>query len=214
MPTKKPAKKTSGNRQAAYTARNRAALLKAGQEVLADIGPNATIEELAKHAQVSPTTIYKYFASKEVLFAEAMSEIYQRWVIWAYNGKPRGGSLETTLETGRKLFWVKQSHPLFAKILQNTLRDPTFVITANKNAAEAVFKNHAELGVLNKEDFDKRFIIWSYAYAGILTSVHVTEELSPTQAEESLGLALSIWGLSEAKAKKLMSRPLVFAPVN
>jgi AcrR family transcriptional regulator len=214
MPTKKPAKKTSGNRQAAYTARNRAALIKAGQEVLADIGPNATIEELAKHAQVSPTTIYKYFASKEVLFAEAMSEIYQRWVIWAYNGKPRGGSLETTLETGRKLFWVKQSHPLFAKILQNTLRDPTFVITANKNAAEAVFKNHAELGVLNKDDFDKRFIIWSYAYVGILTSVHVTEELSPTQAEESLGLALSIWGVSEVKAKKLMSRPLVFAPVN
>jgi AcrR family transcriptional regulator len=214
MPTKKPARKTSGNRQAAYSARNRAALLKASQEVLADIGPNATIEELAKHAQVSPTTIYKYFASKEVLFAEAMSEIYQRWVIWAYNGKPSGGSLETTLETGRKLFWVKQSHPLFAKILQNTLRDPTFVITANKNAAEAVFKNHAELGVLNKDDFDKRFIIWSYAYVGILTSVHVTEDLSPTQAEESLGLALSIWGLSEAKAKKLMSRPLVFAPVN
>ena len=108
MPTKKPAKKTSGNRQAAYTARNRAALLKAGQEVLADIGPNATIEELAKHAQVSPTTIYKYFASKEVLFAEAMSEIYQRWVIWAYNGKPLGGSLETSLDTGRKLFWVRQ----------------------------------------------------------------------------------------------------------
>ena len=214
MPTKKPARKTSGNRQAAYTARNRAALIKAGQEVLADIGPNATIEELAKHAQVSPTTIYKYFASKEVLFAEAMSEIYQRWVIWAYNGKPSGGSLETTLETGRKLFWVKQSHPLFAKILQNTLRDPTFVITANKNAAEAVFRNYAELGVLNKDDFDKRFIIWSYAYVGILTSVHVTEDLSPTQAEESLGLALSIWGLSEAKAKKLMSRPLVFAPVN
>jgi AcrR family transcriptional regulator len=214
MPTKKPAKKTSGNRQAAYTARNRAALLKAGQEVLADIGPSATIEELAKHAQVSPTTIYKYFASKEVLFAEAMSEIYQRWVIWAYNGKPRGGSLETSLDTGRKLFWVKQSHPLFAKILQNTLRDPTFVITANKNAAEAVFRNYAELGVLNKEDFDKRFIIWSYAYVGILTSVHVTQELSPTQAEESLGLALSIWGISEAKAKKLMSRPLVFAPVN
>jgi hypothetical protein len=88
------------------------------------------------------------------------------------------------------------------------------VITANKNAAEAVFKNHAELGVLNKDDFDKRFIIWSYAYVGILTSVHVTEELSPTQAEESLGLALSIWGVSEVKAKKLMSRPLVFAPVN
>jgi AcrR family transcriptional regulator len=145
----------------------------------------ATIEELANHAQVSPTTIYKYFESKEVLFSEAISEIYQRWVIWAYNGKPPGGSLETTLDAGRKLFWVKQSHPLFAKILHNTLRDPSFVISATKSGAEAVFKNYAELGILKKEDFDQRFILWSYCYAGILTSVHLTEDLSPTQAEES-----------------------------
>ena len=213
MPSKKPAKKTAGNRQAAYTARNRAALIKAGQEVLADIGPAATIEELANHAEVSPTTIYKYFESKEVLFSEALNEMYQRWIIWAYNGKPPGGSLETTLEAGRKLFWVKQSHPLFAKILHNTLRDPSFVIAATKRGAESVFKNYADLGILKKEDFDQRFILWSYCYAGILTSVHLTGELSPTQAEESLGIALSIWGITDAKAKKLMSRPLVFAPV-
>ena len=147
MPSKKPAKKTAGNRQAAYTARNRAALIKSGQEVLAAIGPGATIEDLANHAQVSPTTIYKYFESKEVLFSEAIAEIYQRWIIWAYNGKPPGGSLETTLDAGRKLFWVKQSHPLFAKILHNTLRDPSFVISAVKSGAEAVFKNYAELGI-------------------------------------------------------------------
>jgi AcrR family transcriptional regulator len=214
MPSKKPAKKTAGNRQAAYTARNRAALIKAGQEILADIGPAATIEELANHAEVSPTTIYKYFESKEVLFSEALNEMYQRWIIWAYNGKPPGGSLETTLEAGRKLFWVKQSHPLFAKILHNTLRDPSFVIAATKRGAESVFKNYADLGILKKEDFDQRFILWSYCYAGILTSVHLTGELSPTQAEESLGIALSIWGITDAKAKKLMSRPLVFAPVN
>ena len=213
MPSKKPAKKTAGNRQAAYTARNRAALIKAGQEVLADIGPAATIEELANHAEVSPTTIYKYFESKEVLFSEALNEMYQRWIIWAYNGKPPGGSLETTLESGRKLFWVKQSHPLFAKILHNTLRDPSFVIAATKRGAESVFRNYADLGILKKDDFDQRFILWSYCYAGILTSVHLTGELSPTQAEESLGIALSIWGISEAKAKKLMSRPLVFLPV-
>ena len=57
-----------GGRQAAYSARNRAALIKAGQEVLAEIGPQATIEQLADHAQVSPTTIYKYFENKENFF--------------------------------------------------------------------------------------------------------------------------------------------------
>ena len=194
-------------------ARNRAALIKAGQEVLADLGPGATIEQLAAHAQVSPTTIYKYFVSKEVLFSEAISEMYQGWIIWAYNGAPPGGSLETTLDTARKLFWVKQTHPLFAKILHNTLRDPSFVIASVKIGAEAVFRNYAELGILENEEFDKRFILWSYSFAGIMTSVHLTEEISPTEAEDSLGIALSIWGVSEAKAKKLMSRPLVFAPV-
>ena len=213
MPAKKQILKKPGNRQAAYTARNRAALIKAGQEVLADIGPGATIEQLAAHAQVSPTTIYKYFVSKEVLFSEAISEMYQGWIIWAYNGAPPGGSLETTLDTARKLFWVKQTHPLFAKILHNTLRDPSFVIASVKIGAEAVFRNYAELGILENEEFDKRFILWSYSFAGIMTSVHLTEEISPTEAEDSLGIALSIWGVSEAKAKKLMSRPLVFAPV-
>ena len=213
MPAKKQILKKPGNRQAAYTARNRAALIKAGQEVLADLGPGATIEQLAAHAQVSPTTIYKYFVSKEVLFSEAISEMYQGWIIWAYNGAPPGGSLETTLDTARKLFWVKQTHPLFAKILHNTLRDPSFVIASVKIGAEAVFRNYAELGILENEEFDKRFILWSYSFAGIMTSVHLTEEISPTEAEDSLGIALSIWGVSEAKAKKLMSRPLVFAPV-
>ena len=213
MPAKKQILKKPGNRQAAYTARNRAALIKAGQEVLADLGPGATIEQLAAHAQVSPTTIYKYFVSKEVLFSEAISEMYQGWIIWAYNGAPPGGSLETTLDTARKLFWVKQTHPLFAKILHNTLRDPSFVIASVKIGAEAVFRNYAELGILENEEFDKRFILWSYSFAGIMTSVHLTEEISPTEAEDSLGIALSIWGVSEAKAKKLMARPLVFAPV-
>ena len=213
MPAQKQILKKPGNRQAASTARNRAALIKAGQEVLADLGPGATIEQLAAHAQVSPTTIYKYFVSKEVLFSEAISDMYQGWIIWAYNGAPPGGSLETTLDTARKLFWVKQTHPLFAKILHNTLRDPSFVIASVKIGAEAVFRNYAELGILENEEFDKRFILWSYSFAGIMTSVHLTEEISPTEAEDSLGIALSIWGVSEAKAKKLMARPLVFAPV-
>jgi len=213
MAAKKQVVKNTGGRQAAYTARNRAALLKAGQEVLAEIGPNATIEQLAKYAQVSPTTIYKYFESKEVLFTEALGSMYQEWIIWAYNGMPLGGSLEHSLAAGRKLFWVKQSHPLFARILHNTLRDPSFAIAAAKNDAQSVFKKYADLGDLKPGDFEKRFILWSYCYAGLLASVHLTGELSPTEAETAMGIGLAIWGISDAKAKKLMSAPLVFAPV-
>ena len=58
--------KSPNSRQAAYMARNRAAIITAAQEVLADIGPQATVEQLADHAQISTTTFYKYFDSKEI----------------------------------------------------------------------------------------------------------------------------------------------------
>jgi hypothetical protein len=39
-------------------------IIKADQEVVAEIGTSATIEKLTGHAFVSLTTIYKYFTKK------------------------------------------------------------------------------------------------------------------------------------------------------
>jgi len=208
------ATKKVGGRQAAYTARNRAAIIKSAQEVLADLGPGATIEQIASHAQVSPTTIYKYFENKEMLFTEALSQIWKEWVIWSYNGVPQGESLESAIDTARKLFWIKQTHPLFAKILHNTLSNPSFLIQAVREGGEKAFKEFAKQGLIEADDFEKRIILYAFSLAGILTAVHVTGEMSPTEAEVSLGVSLSIWGVSEAKAKKIISRPLVFPSKN
>jgi hypothetical protein len=46
-----------------------------------------------------------------------------------------------------------------------------------------------------------------------LKSVFVTEELSPEEANVAYGIGLSVWGIGEAKAKKLISRPLGLAAV-
>jgi len=43
-------------------------------------------------------------------------------------------------------------------------------------------------------------------------AVHVEESMSPTQADQSLGYALRIFNVSEAKATKIISRKLVFPP--
>jgi AcrR family transcriptional regulator len=214
MPAKKQAAKKPSNRQAAYIARNRSELIKMGQEVLAEIGPAATIEELSEYAQVSPTTIYKYFKNKELLFSEALSQMWLDWVVWSYNGIRPGQDLEAVITAARKLFWIKQTHPLFAKVLHNTLANPAFIIEAVKEGGTAVFKDLANRNLLENDEFEKRIMLWGYALAGILTAVHVSEELSPTEAEVALALALSIWGVSEVKAKKLMSKKLIFAPVN
>lgn len=201
----------SVSRQAAYLARNRAALIKAGQEVLATLGPNATIEQLADHAQVSTTTIYKYFENKEVLFAEALATIWGEWVAWSYGESTPGESLEASIRSARKLFWLRQTHPDFAQIMKNVMVNPSFVIKAVKDDGVAVFTTLADRGEIESQDFNKRMVLWAYCLAGLLTSVYVTEELSPKDAETALGLGLSIWGVSEQTAQKLLATPLTLA---
>lgn len=204
----------SGGRQAAYAARNRAALVKAGQEVLAEIGPSATIEQLAGHAQVSPTTIYKYFENKDELFIQAIAEMWISWLQWSSSERAPGTRLEMTLDTGRKLFWARKTHPLFANMLHNSLEQmPNFLILSDKGEGKRVFSELAASGELKQDDFDQRYILWTNTYTGLLKSVFVYEELSPADANIAFGIGLSVWGISEAKAKKIISRPLSFAPV-
>jgi len=207
-------KQETGNRQAAYSARNRARLIKDAQIVLAEIGPTATIEQIAAHAEVSPTTIYKYFENKDLLFVEALSQAWVGFLIWANEQKAPGDRLERTLDSGRKLFWAKQTHPLFANMLHNCLNEMSeFLIQSDRGEGKRVFSELAASGDLKQEDFEQRWILWINLYNAILKSVFVTEELTPSEAEVALGIGLSVWGISEAKAKKLISRPLIYTPV-
>jgi len=214
MAAKKNPAEESGSRQAAYSARNRARLVKDAQEVLAEIGPTATIEQIAAHAEVSPTTIYKYFENKDLLFVEALSQAWVGFLIWANEQKAPGDRLERTLDSGRKLFWARQTHPLFANMLHNCLNEMSeFLIQSDRGEGKRVFSELAASGDLKQEDFEQRWILWSNLYNAILKSVFVTEELTPSEAEVALGIGLSVWGISEAKAKKLISRPLIYTPV-
>lgn len=90
---------------------------------------------------------------------------------------------------------------------------PDFLVQSDRGEGKRVFSELAASGELQQEDFEKRYILWTNIYTGILKSVFVTEELTPLQAEVALGIGLSVWGISEAKAKKLISRPLIYTPV-
>jgi AcrR family transcriptional regulator len=214
MAAKKQAAKVPGGRQAAYTARNRAALIKAGQQVLAEIGPQATIEQLVEYAEVSPTTIYKYFENKEVLFEEAFNQSWESWIEWSNQIRLPGERLEMVLDTGRKLFWVKKHDQLFAKILHNTLRDRVLAMRAVNEEGKRVFKELAKSGAISNVNFEERWTLWSNILAGLFVAVYVTEDLSPSQAEVAFGIGLSVWGISEAKALKIIGRPLHFGPAS
>ena len=199
----------TSNRQAAYSARNKARLIKDAQEVLAEIGPSATIEQIAAHAGVSPTTIYKYFENKEELFVQALGAMWHEWVSWAFAQTSTSDELEAVIEVNRRLFRAKETHPEFARMLHNTVKEmPDFFIKADEQTAKRVLNELASAGKLISENFEYRYQLWESSNLGLLSSVHVTETLSPAEADVALGIGLSVWGITEAKAKKLISRPL------
>jgi AcrR family transcriptional regulator len=214
MAAKKQKAQETPSRQAAYSARNRARLIKDTQELLADIGPSATLEQIATYLEVSPTTIYKYFENKEQLFAAALNEAWVDFLIWANSQKIPGERLERVLDSGRKLFWSKKTHPLFARMLHNCLNQmPDFALQVDQGDGKKIFKELAKSGEIKRENFEERYLLWTHIYTGLLKSVFVTEELSPAEAELAFAIGLSVWGISDSKAKKLISRPLEFAPM-
>lgn len=190
------------------TKRNRLALIKSAQEVLAEIGPDATVEQFVAHAGVSPTTIYNHFYNKEALFKEALAHAWQEWIDWAHGGIPADESFETMIDVCRKLFRVAKTHPEFSRLISKSLVNPGFVIEAVQADALPSLKRVARLGKLNRAEFDKRSRMFSYCIAGILHGVHTTNELSPADADVSLGIALAIWNVSPENAKAIVSRPL------
>jgi len=211
MATKKPAAEVSENRQSAYIARNRIALIKSAQGVLAEAGLHATIDQLATNGQVSPTTIYKYFESKEALLSEALAEAWQEFMSWAHGDEIPGSSFQGMIDVFRKLLRAKQSHPQFARILKNTLSVSSFVIDAVRPLAMATLQKAASIEEIAVDKFEDRVYLWGYTLAGIMNGVFVTEALSPEKADESLAISLQILDFSKAKAKKLVSHPLVYS---
>jgi len=214
MAAKKQAAELPGGRQAAYSARNKARLIKDAQIVLAEIGPSATIEQIAAHAEVSPTTIYKYFESKDELFIQALGEMWHKWISWAFAQTSTTDDLEAVVEVQRRLFRVKETHPDLAMVLHNTLHEmPDFFIKADEQIAKRVLSELASSGQLNNENFEYRYLLWESTSIGLLSSVHVTETLSAAEADVAMAIGMSLWGITEAKAKKLISRPLELASI-
>jgi len=198
----------AGGHLSAATARNRAALIRSAQEVLAEIGLEATVEQFVAHAQVSPTTIYNHFGSKESLFTEALAQMWREWLDWAHGGIPVDESLDVMIDVCRKLFRVEQTHPQFSQILSKTLDSPRFVIDAVTADSLPALEAIARLGLLTNAEFEKRTRLFSYCLAGILHGVHATHELSPSDADVSLEIALAIWRLDPDAARDITSRPL------
>jgi hypothetical protein len=90
---------------------------------------------------------------------------------------------------------------------------PDFFRQADEQTGKRVFSELASAGHIEGENFNYRYELWESLYFGLVSSVHVTETLTPAEADVAMGIGLSVWGISEAKSKKIISRPLGFTVI-
>jgi AcrR family transcriptional regulator len=207
--TRKKEVPANEGRKSAYVARNHAALLRASQQLLADIGPGASIDQFAEAAEVSVSTIYKHFENKEALIEAAYIGAFRDWELWA---KAHLEGIEDPLEDlvlpMRLFLRLKKTHPLYAAMSARNLPDfPKYLPATEEGLVEHV-------GELMKQkiiDIESPAIrirsISACMIAGLADQL-LNPAAKESDADATVEVILSILGISPAKAKKLAHGPM------
>jgi AcrR family transcriptional regulator len=191
-------------RKAAYVMRNREALLRSTQEVLAVKGQAVTIEDIADHAQVAVSTIYKHFSDKEALISATMLWGFAEWMTQVQTlGDDWADPLEKLVMPMRHFVRVKSTHPHHAHNMVNFLEITTqFIPVLESELSEHIQElAKAKLLVCDEPDVAARNL-----QAVLLATVvnQVTDQKAKVEdADASIRVALRMVGISEAKARKL-----------
>jgi AcrR family transcriptional regulator len=196
-------------RKAAYVMRNRAALLHSTQEVLAVKGQAATIEDIAEHAQIAVSTVYKHFKDKDSLISATILNAFAEWESWAESFALQSKDpLEQLVLPMRLFVRLNKTHPHHAQTLVNYFAVVPRIVPQLqvKLIAHVTALNKAKLLKLeNPSAAAKHFhALITFAVVEQVTNPKATEK----DADESVYAALALFGIPESLAKKLAFAPL------
>jgi AcrR family transcriptional regulator len=209
VPTRKKPTPANAGRKSAYVARNRAALLRASQQLLAEVGPEASIDQFAEAAEISVSTIYKHFENKEALIEAAYLDAFHNWELWADEQlKGVEDPLEDLVLPMRLFLRVKKTHPLYAAMSARNLPDlPKYF----HGTEEGLIEHIAELMKAKIIEIESPAIRIRSISASLLAGL-ADQLLNPAATEKdadaTVEVILSILGISPAKAKKLAHGPM------
>ncbi len=196
-------------RKAAYVLRNREALLRSTQEVLAVKGHAVTIEDIADHAQVAVSTIYKHFADKDALISATMLWGFAEWMTKVQSlGDDLADPLEKLVLPMRLFVRVKSTHPHHARNIVNFLEITTQFLPILESELSQHIEELTKAKLLTCNDPD----VAARNLQAVLLSTVVNQVTNPKakveDADSSIRVALSMVGMSEAKARKLTESKL------
>jgi AcrR family transcriptional regulator len=196
-------------RKSAYVARNRASLLRASQQLLAEIGPGASIDQFAAAAEVSVSTIYKHFENKEALIEAAYISAFHDWELWA-DALLHGieDPLEELVMPMRLFLRVKKTHPLYAAMSARNLADlPKYFHGTEEGLVEHIGEL-MKAKIIEIESPAIRIRSISACLLAGLADQLLNPAATEKDADATVEVILSILGISPAKAKKLTYGPM------
>ena len=191
-------------RKSAYVMRNRKALISATNEVFAKLGAEATVEDIAKHAEISVTTIYSHFRTQSELFEFAAAEATSNYLTWVKQVvKSEDDLLLKFVTIPRMLFRQQQTHPLYAEIARKNFG--SFLLSM-KPASEDMASDAGKLmksGALSMDNPQIRLETFLAAVFGIYQKTLFESDIKIKDADIALEIALGILCIPPVKAKKL-----------
>jgi AcrR family transcriptional regulator len=205
---KKPVAPELG-RKAAYVARNRSALLKSTQEVLAIKGQSVTIEDIAEHAEIAVSTVYKHFKDKDALIEATMLWGFASWEEWALNQiADVEDPLEQLVIPMRLFVRAHISHPHHAQSFVNFFGLMRNIAPKAGENLKVLLQLLAKIKVLNIENPEVSAKNIYAILAFTLLDQTTNPKASVADADTAIRSALSMIGISEAKAKKITESKL------
>jgi len=196
-------------RKAAYVLRNREALLRSTQEVLAVKGQAVTIEDIADHAQVAVSTIYKHFSDKDALISATMLWGFAEWMTKVQSlGDDLTDPLEKLVLPMRLFVRVKSTHPSHARNIVNFLEITTQFLPILESELSQHIQDLAKAKLLTCDDPDVAARNIQAVLVSTVVNQVTNQKAKVEDADASIRVALSMIGMSEAKARKLTESKL------
>ena len=191
-------------RKAKYVARNRHSIILATQELLAEKGPLATVDEVAENAGVAVSTLYMHFPSKDELFQEAIQNAFMEWESWVSQQTSEvTNELEQLVFPMRLFVRAKQTHPQYGNLVAKNIEFVSQITPIITMQVLNHVNNLVDSGHLKITDTSIRVQNLLSIVISQLRQQLTNPKAKPEDADRAIEFGLSMLGISPSVAKKL-----------
>jgi AcrR family transcriptional regulator len=206
-PKKKPA--PEAGRKSAYVARNRATIINAALEVLAENGLHATMDQVAEASGMAMSTVYKHFKDKDELVATVLLEKFMEWEAQVTEKNALNTDLLEQLVFPMRMFVrIPQTHPSQAKVFVSHFGVIASITPMLEVQLIAHVKDLTKAKMLTAVDPKAAAKNLQAIIAFAVVNQVINPKYSVADADMAIQAGLSMLGISDAKAKKLTEAKL------